>query len=87
MKYLNATLILPDSLVEELQKYLQGGYLYVPSKKDQRKGWGELSGYRKEIDTRNQKILQEYHSGASLENLADTYFLSVYAIKKIIYNS
>ena len=33
MKYTNATLILPDELVEELQKYIQAGYLYVPAKR------------------------------------------------------
>lgn len=86
MKYQNANLILPKALVEELQKYLQGGYLYVPSKKDERKAWGELSGCKKEINARNQKILQEYQNGNSVEKLADSYFLSIHAIKKIIYS-
>ena len=57
MKYTNATLILPDELVEELQKYIQAGYLYVPAKGERRKSWGELSGYRKELDQRNAAIL------------------------------
>lgn len=85
MKYINANLILPDLLVEELQKYIQGGYLYIPAKQGQRKQWGELSGYRKELGNRNKSILEEYHSGTSPEILAEKYFLSVYAIKKIIY--
>lgn len=43
MKYVNAISVLPDYLVEELQKYVQGSYIYVPSKKGQHKNWGELS--------------------------------------------
>ena len=32
MKYINANVILPDELVEELQKYVQAGYIYVPAR-------------------------------------------------------
>ena len=46
MKYINANAILPDVLVEELQKYVQAGYIYVPAKDEQHKSLGELSGYR-----------------------------------------
>ena len=67
MKYINANAILPDMLVEELQKYVQAGYIYIPAKDEQHKSWGELSGYRKELYEREE------------------YFLSVYAIRKIIY--
>ena len=85
MKYINANTILPDALVEELQKYVQAGYIYVPAKDEQRKAWGELSGYREELKRRNQMIVSEYRQGTSVEELADRYYLSIYAIKKIIY--
>lgn len=85
MKYINANAILPDVLVEELQKYVQAGYIYIPAKDEQRKSWGELSGYRKELKRRNQRIVSEYRQGTSVEELADRYYLSIYAIKKIIY--
>lgn len=85
MKYKNAHEILPERLVEELQKYIQAGYIYIPAKAKCHKSWGELSGYRKELDTRNKNILSEYKKGASMEKLAKDYHLSVYAIKKIIY--
>ena len=49
MKYVNANTVLPSALVEELQKYIQAEYLYVPAKNEQRRAWGELSGYRAEI--------------------------------------
>ena len=85
MKYINANEILPDMLVEELQKYIQAGYIYIPAKTKQHKSWGELSGYRKELQNRNKKIISEYKKGTSIEELADYYHLSVYAIRKIIY--
>ena len=85
MKYINATTILPDTLVEELQKYVQAGYLYIPAKDKQHKSWGELSGYRKELKKRNEIIVTEYRQGISVEALAAQYHLSVYAIRKIIY--
>ena len=85
MKYINAHAILPDMLVEELQKYVQAGYIYIPAKDEQHKSWGELSGYRKELAKRNAIIIMEYKNGVSVAELADRYFLSVSAIRKIIY--
>ena len=75
----------PDVLVEELQKYVQAGYIYIPAKDKQHKSWGELSGYREELRRRNQRIVSEYRQGTSVEELADRYYLSIYAIRKIIY--
>ncbi|RHB66203.1 hypothetical protein DW877_03145 [[Clostridium] symbiosum] len=85
MKYINANTILPDMLVEELQKYVQAGYIYIPAKDEQHKSWGELSGYRKELYERNKIIIKKYQNGISIEELAEQYYLSVYAIRKIIY--
>ena len=85
MKYINANEILPKPLIKELQNYVQGGYVYVPIKTDERKKWGEQSGYRLELDRRNEKIRQEYKNGVSLDILADRYYLSVSAVRKIIY--
>lgn len=85
MKYINATTILPDVLIEELQKYVQAGYIYIPAKDEQRRSWGELSGCRKELAKRNEMIIAEYQQGDSMEELADRYNLSIYAIRKIIY--
>lgn len=85
MKYINANEILPDVLVKELQKYVQAGYIYIPAKSEQHRFWGELSGYRRELERRNKAILAEYHRGVTVGELADRYYLSVYAIRKIIY--
>lgn len=85
MKYINANVILPDALVRELQKYVQAGYIYVPAREEQHRAWGELSGYREELEKRNKKIRSEYRQGSSVEELADRYSLSDSAIRKIIY--
>jgi Mor family transcriptional regulator len=85
MKYQNATSVLPEDLIERLQDFVQGEYLYIPAKKENRKSWGELSGTRREIDKRNQKIIKAHEAGTSIDELADTFFLSIYAIRKIIY--
>ncbi|KXU41618.1 hypothetical protein HMPREF3037_03059 [Candidatus Stoquefichus sp. KLE1796] len=85
MKYINANTILPDALIEELQEYVQAGYIYIPAKDEQHKSWGELSGYRKELYERNEIIIKKYKNGVSIEELAEEYYLSVYAIRKIIY--
>ena len=71
--------------VKELQSYVQGEYIYVPVEQEQQKRWGEVSGYRKELEQRNQKIKQEYQSGISINCLAEKYCLSLYAVRKIIY--
>ena len=84
MKYIKANSILPISLIEELQNYIQGGYIYIPSRNENKKGWGELSGYKREIEKRNKKIRMDYKHGKSLEELSKSYFLSIHSIK-IIY--
>lgn len=75
MKYINANVILPDELVEELQKYVQAGYIYVPAREEQHKAWGELSGYREELEKRNGKIISEYRQEVLWKSwLTDTAF-------------
>ena len=85
MKYINAKDLLPDTLVKELQSYIQGGYIYVPTEQTQQKRWGEVSGYRRQLQQRNRHIIEEYQKGISMDCLAEKYCLSVYAIRKIIY--
>ena len=85
MNHHNAAAILPAALLQELQGYVQGGYLYVPAKGTARKAWGEVSGYRQELDRRNEAIREARRRGTSLEALAQAYHLSVSAIRKIVY--
>lgn len=82
MKYINARDILPEPLVQVLQHHAAGSYIYVPS--DRKKSWGEVSGYRAELDARNQAIVDDHCAGCTVMALAERYALSESAIRKII---
>jgi Mor family transcriptional regulator len=85
MRYVKAETILPDNLVREIQKYIQGEYIYIPSENIARKRWGEKSGNRDFLQKRNEEICDKYKSGYSMADLAKEYFLSIDSIKKIVY--
>lgn len=86
MKYINANTILPASLVKELQHYIQGSYLYIPIDTQNQKQWGEVSGYRKELEERNRQIRAAHRQGIAISELATRYALSSSAIYKILHN-
>ena len=75
MKYVNAKAVLPYHLVEELQEYIQAGYIYIPAREDRHRAWGEQSGCRRELAERNAGIVDAYRQGVSLEELGDKYCL------------
>lgn len=85
MKYDNASDILPAELLKEIQKYAAGKLLYIPSGEEKR-AWGETSGYREQLQKRNRMIRNKYAHGITVSELADEYFLSLDSIKKIIYS-
>lgn len=85
MKYYNAQKLLPEPLLREVQSYVQGGYIYVPSPSQPRRAWGEVSGSRRELDRRNREIVSRYRAGARIDALAESYHLSEHTIRKIIY--
>lgn len=84
MKYENAKDILPERLLQEMQKYAGGKLLYIPVENES-KSWGEVSGYRQKLLKRNVMISNKYKAGATLSELAEEYFLSLDSIKKIVY--
>lgn len=86
MKYVNANNILPENLIREIQKYVQGETIYIPKSETTYRKWGTLSGGRKLLDQRNSNIKSAFISGTSIQDLADEYFLSVETIKKIVYS-
>ena len=85
MKYRKADAVLPQALLEELQRYAEGELLYIPKRPGSRMAWGTNTGSKEEISRRNQEICREYQSGESLEDLAARYYLSVETLKKIVY--
>ena len=84
MGYKNAVCILPDDLIMAIQQHIDGEYLYIPRKEENKKGWGELSNSRRQIDERNAMILSEYQNGTSVQQLADEFYLSPKTVYKIL---
>ena len=87
MRYVKATSILPESLLVEIQKYVQGETIYIPKVEGTYQKWGSLSGGRKKIDERNTSIKNAFYNGKSISQLAHEYYLSIETIKKIVYSS
>lgn len=82
MKYVNAKVILPDSLVVEIQKYIEGGYLYIPCRLQSRRKGRKPSDY---IRHRNEDICKKYKEGYKIKDLSEDFYLSIDSIKKIVY--
>ncbi|WP_257348540.1 CD3324 family protein [Pseudalkalibacillus decolorationis] len=86
MSYVKASTILPEELLIELQKYVQGETIYVPKSKSNYQKWGTRSGGRQKIVDRNTHIKNNFNNGKTIDQLADVYFLSTETIKKIVYS-
>lgn len=84
MCYIKAKEILPVEVIELIQKYVEGEYIYIPKKECNKKHWGETTNIRKEIKLRNLNIYDEYKNGATRNFLAEKYFLSKKSIDRII---
>ena len=85
MKYENAKDILPEQLLRQVQRYAAGKLLYIPSG-EQKRFWGETSGYRQYLRERNRDIRAAFKTGAAIEQLSEEYYLSFDSIKKIVYS-
>ena len=82
--YKNGKDILPERLLKELQKYIQGENIYIP-KTEERKGWGESNGTRIAIRERNLEIYNLYKKGTKVFDIAEVYNLSEDSIRKIVF--
>lgn len=76
MGYRKAEKILPPEVVALIQQYVDGEYIYIPRKEENRKCWGESTDYRREMDERNRRIYEDYLSGMKTDTLSMKYFLS-----------
>lgn len=86
MKYVKAAAVLPENLIMEIQKYVQGETIYIPKPENAYHKWGTRSGGRKQLDDRNKAIKYAFKDGVSIHQLAEEYFLAVETIKKIVYS-
>lgn len=86
MDYLKATELFPERLLKEIQQYVQGEFVYIPTRPNVRRKWGESSGAAQYYSERNEDIRRTFHTGASIAELSEQYGLSVESIKKIVYS-
>ena len=84
MSYKKATHILPPKLLDQVQKYVDGEYLYIPRISEHKKVWGSATTTRQELQTRNQKIYADYLSGIPVDQLAEDYYLSPKSFQRIL---
>ena len=84
MRYMRAADVLPPDLLEQVQAYIDGEYLYIPRREADRRPWGAANGRRAETLARNLEIYRRYREGISVDQLAEDYFLAPKSIWKII---
>ncbi len=84
MKYKNANSILPTELIESIQKYVQGEYIYIPIKEKQEPSIP--SEYSYELQKRNAHIYTNSLQGINNKQLSETYHLSESSIRRILIN-
>lgn len=86
MKYEKAQNILPDGIIKIIQKYTDGGYIYIPRKNENKKSWGENTETKTYLNVRDKEIFDKYSSGVPVKILAKQYFLTESSIRRIIRN-
>lgn len=86
MSYQKAEHILPKDLVELIQDYIDGEYIYIPRKMENKKSWGEGTSIKTEMSLRNMNIYHDYLKGLDVTILSEKYYLSHKSIQRIVLN-
>ncbi|MDO5345693.1 MAG: CD3324 family protein [Lachnospiraceae bacterium] len=76
MGYQNGRDLLPDKLLAAIQEYIDGAYIYIPRREENRRPWGANTESRLQVSERNREIFGKYRSGQSIQELAREYCLS-----------
>ena len=84
MRYRNAQNIFPNDVLELIQQYADGEYIYIPRKAENHKHWGDDTHAKAEISERNQKIYAQYKTGQKVVDLALEFYLSEKSIQRIV---
>lgn len=82
MRYVNATGVLPEELISQIQKYVQGEYIYIPVA--HRYAAAPATVYKTELEKRNAHIYTKHLEGTANQRLAELYHLSESSIRRII---
>lgn len=84
MAYTNASEVLPAQLLEAIQNHVDGAYLYIPRKEENRRRWGEGNDARTLLRARNAAIREAYLCGTPVNEIAASYCLSPKTVYKIL---
>lgn len=84
MSYKKAQDVLPEEILKIIQEYIDGEYIYIPRKNENHKSWGEKSGIKDSLKIRNNEIYKKYLNRATINELAQEYYLSEKSIRRII---
>jgi Mor family transcriptional regulator len=84
MSYIKATDVLPEEVLDLIQKYVEGEYIYIPKKECNRKLWGQTTKSKEKTSVRNEDIYKTYEEGVSIKILSEMYYLSSKSIQKIV---
>ena len=87
MSYIKAEEILPEELIRQIQKYVDGVYIYIPRKPGTRHSWGQKTDYKAELKARNDRIRNDYAAGTGVTALSRNYHLSEKSIRRILRNT
>ena len=84
MNYVKAKNVLPAQLLEKVQEYAAGTYLYIPQQCENRKNLGESKDSKAWYKRRNQRIYKNYKEGFSVKEISQKFFLSEKSVYRII---
>ncbi len=70
MSYKKAVSILPVELIELIQSYVDGEYIYIPRKEENKKTWGSNTAIKDELLSRNKSIFRDFADGVSKNYIA-----------------
>ena len=84
MSYIKAADVLPEEVLDLIQKYVEGEYIYIRKKECNRKLWGQTTKSKQETSARNADIYKIYEEGVSVKILSEMYYLSSKSIQKIV---
>lgn len=84
LRYIKASNVLPVEMIKVIQEYVDGEFLYIPRKDNNRKAWGEKSGIRDILKDRNDEIFQKHSEDMTIRELSLMYYLSEQSIRRII---
>jgi len=85
MKYIKAQAVFPESLLAEIQKYIQGELVYIPKPQANYEKWGAKTGSRKALAQRNETMIKAYRAGTPIPQLAESFYLAEDTVKNIVY--